>query len=149
MLQFSSEIENEIHSHALSDHPHECCGILIGKKIGEKSVVTEIRKAKNIESSRLNDRYLLDPRDQLAAEKYVRNHNLEILGFYHSHPGHPADASITDRQQFHSGYLYLIVSVSAGAINAVKCFERLDMPSMIRDDGVAIPTIRQVPLERQ
>jgi proteasome lid subunit RPN8/RPN11 len=60
------------------------------------------------------DRYWIDPRDLLNAQKTARSRSLQIIGIYHSHPDHPAVPSETDRVLAWATYSYLIVSVQQG-----------------------------------
>ena len=62
-------------------------------------------------------RYRIAPRELIAAQKVARQEELEILGFYHSHPDHPAEASETDLREAHwTGCVYLICGVEKGKL---------------------------------
>ena len=111
MLKLPALCRAEIQSHAESGYPEECCGILIGKD----GLVAEVRRGANLNTERAHDRYLLDPKEQLQAEKEARAKSLEVIGFYHSHPDHPAVPSEFDRQwATWAGYSYVITSVEKG-----------------------------------
>lgn len=60
------------------------------------------------------NRFLIDPLDQLRVEKGARARGLEVLGYYHSHPDHPARPSIYDRDHAWPWYSYVIVAVERG-----------------------------------
>jgi proteasome lid subunit RPN8/RPN11 len=108
-----------IQRHGAEGYPNEICGIMVGLPGGD--VITEVRRATNIigqprsrwqfTSERTVDRYDMDPLDQIRVDKEVRVAGLDILGYYHSHPDHPAQASVFDADQSWAGYFYLIVSV--------------------------------------
>ncbi|MDQ6773699.1 MAG: M67 family metallopeptidase [Candidatus Dormibacteraeota bacterium] len=104
----------QVHGHAAEGYPNEVCGILIGRR--GSSDVTETRKVRNIVVERSRDRYEMDPRDQIRIQRECDESGLEILGYYHSHPDHPARASITDAQAAWAGPVYLIVSCERGQV---------------------------------
>src|SRR5258708_4441267 len=114
MLKLRSFQLKAIHEHASKAYPNECCGIFIGRRDAGDSLVEECRPAGNINTERAQDRYLIDPKDLLKAEKDARAKGLEVLGYYHSHPDHPAMASSTDSAQSWESYVYLILSVQNG-----------------------------------
>jgi proteasome lid subunit RPN8/RPN11 len=101
----------QIEEHARETYPEECCGILIGLR-AERPAVYSAYRAQNRNFVRSFDRYELDPRDILTADRAAENENQEILGFYHSHPDHPPLPSATDAEHAWPGYLYLIVAVT-------------------------------------
>lgn len=104
---------DEIRAHAEEAYPFECCGILIGRR-GAEAAVTAVRRARNRHERQSRDRFEMDPWDFLAAEKEA-GPSQEILGFYHSHPDHPAWPSPSDliQAQPWRGYFHLIVAVQA------------------------------------
>src|SRR5688572_30370068 len=124
MLQISAELLAQIHGHASEAYPNECCGIFIGRREGPARQALELRRAGNLNVERAKDRYLMDPKDQLAAEKEARAKNLEVLGYYHSHPDHPALPSATDNAQSWENVSYLILSVQGGRPADAASFTR-------------------------
>ncbi|MES2200758.1 MAG: M67 family metallopeptidase [candidate division FCPU426 bacterium] len=136
-----SQIES-IHAHATTEYPHECCGIFLGKRGDSGDLVEECRRATNIEPERAADRYLIDPAALLRAEKDARAQGLEVLGYYHSHPDHPALASATDSARSWEGYAYMILSVQSGRPAEMACYVRdpsSEAPRLIPQDFVVIP----------
>ena len=119
-----------IHRHAEADYPAECCGILLGQVEGDSKEVSEVAPLANLrhdparaqellplddlgrESER--NRFLIDPKEQLRVEKDARARALTVLGYYHSHPDHPARPSGYDREHAWPWYSYVIVSVEQG-----------------------------------
>ncbi|MGH7441975.1 MAG: Mov34/MPN/PAD-1 family protein [bacterium] len=114
-----SAIKDEV----LARYPHEACGVLLGRS-GETLEILEARPAPNVDQERARDRYLLDPRSQLNIEKEARVRRLDVLGYFHSHPDHPSQASATDLERSWEGFLYLIVSVRLGKVADAKAWFR-------------------------
>ena len=101
-----------IQAHGSEGYPHEICGIMIGPR-GDRTV-TEVRRARNIVTDRAHDRYEIDPRDHMRIQRDADAAGLDILGYYHSHPDHPAQASRFDTERAWAGYVYLIVAIHSG-----------------------------------
>ncbi len=100
-----------IEDHARDAYPEECCGFLLGTP-GEPKKVLEVRPAKNVVETNRQRRYVIDPREILAAERDASRAGREILGFYHSHPNHPAAPSDFDLSHAAwPGYSYVILSI--------------------------------------
>jgi proteasome lid subunit RPN8/RPN11 len=104
----------QVHGHASEGYPYEVCGMLIGP--GTNGVITDSRRVRNIMTERARDRYEMDPHDQIRIQRECDEAGLEIVGYYHSHPDHPARASITDSRRSWAGPVYLIVSCVQGTV---------------------------------
>lgn len=103
---------DDIRAHGAEGYPNEICGIMLGPR-GE-GCVTEVRRARNIIVDRSRDRYEIDPRDHIRIQREADAEGLDIVGYYHSHPDHPAQASRFDTERAWAGYVYLIVSILSG-----------------------------------
>jgi proteasome lid subunit RPN8/RPN11 len=101
-----------IQAHGAGGYPNEICGFMLGPK-GDGEV-TEVRPARNIIVERSRDRYEIDPRDHIRTQREADAAGLDIVGYYHSHPDHPAQPSRFDAERAWAGYVYLIVSVQDG-----------------------------------
>src|SRR6185437_9420038 len=101
-----------IQQHGQEGYPHEICGIMLGSTADRN--VTEVRRARNIVVERARDRYEIDPRDHIRIQREADAAGLDIVGYYHSHPDHPAQASRFDTERAWSGYVYVIVAVNDG-----------------------------------
>jgi proteasome lid subunit RPN8/RPN11 len=101
-----------IRAHGAEGYPHEICGVMVGPRGG--GVATEAMRARNIVVERARDRYEIDPRDQIRIQREADAANMDIVGYYHSHPDHPAQASRFDTDRAWAGYVYVIVAVDAG-----------------------------------
>ena len=114
MLKLLSEHEKIIRAEGESAYPNECCGILIGE-IDDKGVKTikyteAIRNAR--EDGEQYHRFLITPEDMMQAERNARKRKQDVVGFYHSHPDHPALPSDYDKEHALPFYSYVIVSVN-------------------------------------
>lgn len=99
-----------IHAHAQETFPEECCGFLLGPPMDPRRVA-DVRRARNVAETNRERRYVIDPQEWLAVEKGLAGTGREILGFYHSHPNHPASPSEFDRGHAWPWYAYVILSI--------------------------------------
>ncbi len=134
-MKISKAALQEVSRHASDGYPYEICGLLLGPPGGEQ--VTEARRARNTVTERAQDRYEIDPLDQIRIQREADAVGLDVLGYYHSHPDHPARASITDAERSWAGPLYVIVSCEKGRVVDANAFKA-------EQDG---GPMRQVPLE--
>ena len=111
-MKIAKSALDDIRTHGAEGYPHEICGIMIGPR-GD-GLVTEVRRARNIIVERARDRYEIDPRDHIRIQKEADAMGFDIVGYYHSHPDHPAQASRFDTERAWAGYVYLIVSIENG-----------------------------------
>jgi proteasome lid subunit RPN8/RPN11 len=112
-LILSPELRRDIERHGVEAFPNECCGMLIGRDIpGKGRVVEQLVPGTNaFEAEEQYHRFSIDPLQQLKTEKAAAAEGKMLLGFYHSHPDHPARPSEYDRQHGWPFYSYLIVSI--------------------------------------
>jgi len=115
-LILTQDIEMQIRKHGEETYPFECCGIFGGLRQENKNNIIELYPVLNSrEESAKHNRFLMTPKDILMAEKQFRKNGIELLGFYHSHPDHPAIPSQFDLD--HASwpeYSYAIVAVEKG-----------------------------------
>lgn len=112
-LRLPGAMAEEIRRHGEAAYPAECCGALIGRVEGEAKEVVRLAPAVN---RRTDDphRYLIAPDDLRRLEAEVRRESLEIVGYYHSHPDHPAAPSRFDADHAWPWYSYVIVRIDRG-----------------------------------
>jgi proteasome lid subunit RPN8/RPN11 len=116
MIVLSGEQENSIRTEGEISYPNECCGILLGR-IGDDGsrVVEDIMPIRNArEAEEQYHRFQIESEDVMRAELEARKRGLDVLGFYHSHPDHPAKPSDFDREHALPFYLYIITAVHKG-----------------------------------
>jgi proteasome lid subunit RPN8/RPN11 len=116
-LKISSELTDKIRAHGAQTYPHECCGALLGRdtEVADRRVYREIHALYPLVNRRddsPNNRFSVTSQDVLDAEKAARQQGLEVVGWYHSHPDHPARPSQYDRDHAWPWYSYIIVSVA-------------------------------------
>jgi proteasome lid subunit RPN8/RPN11 len=115
MLRIASSLLASLRRHGEETYPHECCGILLGERTGDVKTVRAVVPCGNTRTDSPQNRYGIDPRDLIRVQREARERGLEIIGFYHSHPDHPARWSSTDLEEAHwPGCSYVITSVQQG-----------------------------------
>ena len=115
MISISEPLLTDIREHGVRDYPYECCGLLLGRFEADAKVVRETYPISNArEESAKRNRFLIEPEELMRGEKYARSKDLEVVGFYHSHPDSPARPSQYDLEHAWPTYSYIIVSTSEG-----------------------------------
>jgi proteasome lid subunit RPN8/RPN11 len=111
-LRLTEALAEEIRHEGEVAYPAECCGVLAGRVANIKVVVQLVP----VVSRRTDDphRYLIAPDDLLRITLELRRAALDVLGYYHSHPDHPAEPSAFDSQNAWPWYSYIIVRVERG-----------------------------------
>jgi proteasome lid subunit RPN8/RPN11 len=110
-LVLDAGIADSIRRHGEEAYPHECCGALVGRNDAAAAVVA----LPNTTEEGPRRRFLVRPSDYRLAEQRAGELGAELLGFYHSHPDHPARPSQYDLDHAWPNFAYVIVSVAAGA----------------------------------
>jgi proteasome lid subunit RPN8/RPN11 len=110
-LGITAGVADAIRTHGAETYPNECCGALIGRE----GQVTSTFALPNTTEEGPRRRFLVRPDDYRQAEKQARDAGGDLLGFYHSHPDHPARPSQYDLDHAWPFFSYIIVSVRAGA----------------------------------
>lgn len=123
-LQLAAAHLAAIRRHGESDYPHECCGLLLGRFAGERRIVDDVHPMRNANTTSPENRFDFDPKEHLAAQRQARERGLEVVGFYHSHPNHPARPSQYDLEHAAwPGYSYLIVRIQQGRAQEANSYE--------------------------
>lgn len=135
-IKVKSEHLEQIRRHAEQTYPHECCGFLLGTGEGETNVLAEVYAAENERQDSRETRYLITPQQYKRADDYARSRGLGVIGYYHSHPDHPAAPSGYDLD--HScwpGESYIIVAVEQGkAAAALNSFTKPDYTQFVQEE---------------
>ncbi|HLG14410.1 MAG TPA: M67 family metallopeptidase [Blastocatellia bacterium] len=126
-IKVKQEHLNQIRRHGEQTYPHECCGFLLGVNEDGVNVLHEVYPAENERQDSRHNRYLITPDQYKRADGYARGLGLGIIGYYHSHPDHPAEPSGYDLD--HScwpGESYIIASIQQGKAGALNSFTKPD-----------------------
>src|SRR5437764_12568456 len=124
MLKIGQKEYAALRQHGEETYPHECCGVLLGTMDGDARTVTSIVRAGNTRADSPHNRYNIDPRELVRIQREGRERGEDIIGFYHSHPDHPAQWSKTDLAEAHwFGCSYVITSVEKGKAVLTNSFE--------------------------
>ena len=127
-LVLPAELARAIEREGSAAYPNECCGILFGRDVDGERRVERLEPVVNaFEAGEQYHRFSIEPKDLMRAEKSAADAGQLVVGFYHSHPDHPARPSETDRQAAWPFYSYVIVSITKG--------EPLDMTSWLLDES--------------
>jgi proteasome lid subunit RPN8/RPN11 len=125
MLNIRRQDYDALRKHGEETYPHECCGVLLGQ-MDEAGVrnVTSIARAGNTRTDSAHNRYNIDPKELIRIQREGRQRGEDIIGFYHSHPDHPAMWSQTDLAEAHwFSCSYVITSVDKGKPVLTNSFE--------------------------
>ena len=143
MLKFKAADYDAIRIHGEETYPHECCGVLLGRFADDGTrVVTSTARCGNTRTDSAHNRYHIDPKELVRIQREGRERGEDIVGFYHSHPDHPAQWSKTDFAEAHwYGCSYLITSVENGKAAITNSFELSgtdEADKQLRDEKVQI-----------
>ena len=116
-----------IHDHAKQAYPEECAGALVGVDTGEIKLVVDVWRAENTHEEDRARRFLIEPLQIKEFEERARERDMDVLGFYHSHPDHPAEPSEYDRERAWPYYSYVIASVGEDKVEDMRSW-------VLRDD---------------
>jgi len=140
MITIGKKQLTEIREHGIRDYPYECCGLLLGRYTAEQKIVNETYPISNArEESAKRNRFLIAPGELLRGERYAREHDLEVVGFYHSHPDSPAVPSQYDLEHAWPTYSYIIVSTSANEARDLFSWEQEPDRSRFNPEEIQCP----------
>jgi proteasome lid subunit RPN8/RPN11 len=122
-----------IQAHGGEAYPHECCGALLGRA----GVVQRAWPLPNTTEEGPRRRFLVRPKDYQAAERRAAAEGLELLGFYHSHPDHPARPSQYDLDHAWPVFSYVIISVAEGRPGDITSWRLADDRSAFSEEALA------------
>ena len=115
VLVLTKNQAEQIEREGAAAYPNECCGIFIGRDEGDRRIVERLKQDGNaFEEGEKYHRFSISPAELMEADKEAGAAGKLVLGFYHSHPDHPARPSEYDRQHGWPFYSYLIVAIAKG-----------------------------------
>ena len=137
-------VYSAMRAHGEETYPHECCGVLLGRTHAEGSTVHAAVRAGNTRTDSAHNRYSIAPAELIHIQREAREQNLDIVGFYHSHPDHPAQWSQTDLAEAHwLGCSYVITAVEQGRAAQTHSFRlegATEDDKHFTDEPVAVET---------
>ena len=131
-LTITSAVDAAIRAHGQETYPHECCGALLGCA----GIVTATVPLPNTTEEGPRRRFLVRPSDYRMAESRASELKGELLGFYHSHPDHPARPSQYDLDHAWPTFAYIIVAVAAGRAGDMTVWWLKDDRSSFEEGGL-------------
>lgn len=128
----------EIRKHGEAEFPMECCGLLIGQ-LGENDCRT-VAETFPIVNAREDDakhnRFLIGPRELMLGERHAHKMKMDVIGFYHSHPDHPARPSAFDLEHAWPVYSYIIVSVLSGVADDLRSWQMVPDRTEFKEEEI-------------
>ena len=136
MLILNNEISQGIRGWGARDYPNETCGAMLGVDGADSREVRALFPLTNRRDDSPRNRFSITADDFRAAEKAAAEHGLDLLGWYHSHPDHPARPSEFDREHAWPWYSYVIVSVDGGVPKDLTSWQLEDDRSKFQPEVV-------------
>ncbi len=122
-MKLPESVYNALRAHGEETYPHECCGVLLGHASPEGNRVEAAVRAGNTRTDSAHNRYHIAPQELIRIQREARKDGWDIVGFYHSHPDHPAQWSPTDFAEAHwLGCSYVITAVEGGRAAQTNAF---------------------------
>jgi proteasome lid subunit RPN8/RPN11 len=134
-VRLRAPVLDAIRREAARAYPNEGCGALIGPSEGE---VSESLPLPNEERKSPRTRFAVSPRDYMAVEDEAEARGARLLGFWHSHPDHPARPSPTDRQYAWEGLLTLVVAVEKGEPREITAWDVPGLDAPFRERSLVV-----------
>jgi proteasome lid subunit RPN8/RPN11 len=142
-IKISSSLLEQLRRHGEQTYPHECCGVLVGEFTEEaEKTVTSVVPCGNTRTDSLANRYNIGPAELVKIQREAMLAGSDIVGFYHSHPDHPAYWSETDLAEAHwTGCSYLITSVESGDAVLTNSFLLLEAEDTKRFESEVLEVV--------
>lgn len=136
MIRLTQHAAETMHAHAREGYPHEVVGILAGDEASRS--VRRVAALVNERADSAHNRYAVGPLALQRAERALEAEGLAILGYYHSHPDHPADYSEFDRDHAWPNLTYVIVSVVGGEVVDTRAWRLTDDRTAMNAEPLAV-----------
>ena len=141
-MTLNRDVLAAIRAHGRETYPNECCGALIGaRRRGRRSV----RRCRTRPKRARDDGFSCARRTIAAPKSRATESGRELLGFYHSHPDHPAQPSQYDLDHAWPFFSYVIVSVREGEPRELRSWRLRDDRSTFDEEEVAMPIKVHIP----
>jgi proteasome lid subunit RPN8/RPN11 len=137
VLLVSEELVRGIREQGARGYPHEACGAILGLDNGSGRQARALFPLVNRRDDSPRNRFSVNADDVRSAERAAARQGLELIGWYHSHPDHPARPSEYDREHAWPWYSYVIVSVHAGRPEEITSWRLADDRSQFLAEPIA------------
>ena len=143
-----AELAEKIRRHGEKTYPHECCGALLGRDANSEGrperEILELYPLVNRREDSPRTRFSVAPGDVVAADRAAEARGLDVVGWYHSHPDHPARPSEYDREHAWPWYSYIIVSVAKGVAGEMTSWRLQDDRAGYEKERIEVRTETRV-----
>lgn len=129
----------QVRAHVQGNYPEEACGLLVGRESDGVRHVERVVAVDNVRQTARQRRYLIAPEKFLEVEREARSAGLDVLGFFHSHPDHPARPSAFDLEHAWPWYSYVIVSIERGTVTETRSWRLLEDRSRFEPERLELP----------
>ena len=136
-IKLTPKVEEAIRIHGEEAFPNECCGFLFGNE-KDGRVIDLSKRVENSKEGDRRRRFEISPFDYMKAEQFAIENNTTLLGIYHSHPNHPAIASVHDLAKAMPYFSYVIVSIMEGKYDDIKSWKLYDEKREFFEEQVLI-----------
>ena len=143
MITLDPKTFEEIREHGREAYPEECCGALLGTAVNGCARVARIARMENARREERRRRYVIEPLEYARIERQADSESLSVLGFYHSHPDHPAVPSEYDRDHGFPFFHYIVLSVGAGVPGEAASFVLSDDRGAFEREEIRIQGSRE------
>jgi proteasome lid subunit RPN8/RPN11 len=138
-LVLSSAVASQIEQEGIAAYPNECCGILVGREVGDERIVQKLVPMKNVfDAGEQYHRFSIDPMALARADEDANKEGCAVLGFYHSHPDHPARPSEYDRTHVPpwAFYSHVIVAIHNRKPVDMTCWRMVEETEQFEEQGI-------------
>ena len=143
-----AELAEKIRRHGEENYPHECCGALLGRDANSEGrperEILELYPLVNRREDSPRTRFSVAPGDVMDADRAAEARGLDVVGWYHSHPDHPARPSEYDREHAWPWYSYIIVSVTKGVAGEMTSWRLQDDRAGYEKERIEVRTETRV-----
>ena len=139
MILLPENAVETIRAHGRKDYPEECCGALLGTVENGSARAARAEPIANARTDERRRRYVIDPGEYRRVEELAVAQGLSLIGFYHSHPDHPAAPSEYDREHALPYFRYLVLAVAGGEPRELTAWRLSDDRKTLDSEPLAAP----------
>ena len=138
MISLPEDAIAAIERHGGESYRDEACGVLYGHVRGDAKEIVRAAPLPNARDDERHRRFIVTADDYRRAEGEAHRSGLTLLGFYHSHPDHPAYPSEYDREHAFPFFSYVILSVAKGVPGEMRSFVLSEDRSEFREEDLKL-----------